>query len=383
VMRPASGGTGPTLLECWMELLLSAAAIRSPWRRRYLMAFPLPNRRPLAEADIRSTLQTLEGAAGHHLKPMSCLERSAAAQRVLRRRGVPAELRLGVRGSDAGDLQAHAWIEIEGKPVDALAPSFAALEGGGQRRLAGIRLLTDATLSLPNDGTDTDAECAVLLGPPPDGIAEEWLALPEPPGGGRAWVRKDGRSVALESAGSRGEAVAALLRWAVPFASALQGKVILHASAVSRGRQAWAFVGESGAGKSALARTLSGRGWAAVADDLLACRLAERRGGEADGERGAVAVLSGRGRLELGAVFFVERTTPSAQPRAERLPPAQALRLLLHHGFGELGNGRIWRSQFEFYGTLAERVATYRFEMPDDLGRLAEAAVFLEERLRP
>jgi hypothetical protein len=49
----------------------------------------------------------------------------------------------------------------------------------------------------------------------------------------------------------------------------LQGACSLHASAVARGGQALAFVGEVGAGKSTLAAALARRGFAAVSDDVL------------------------------------------------------------------------------------------------------------------
>ncbi len=380
-MRPVSGATFPTRFECWAELLFAAVALRSPWRQRYLKAAPLRKRDALPEEGIRSTLQALDLAASYHLKPMTCLERSAAGQRILRRRGVPAELRLGVRHWGTGSLEAHAWIEINGKPLYGLALGFSALERRGHGSLAGIRLLSDCKMALPNDGSETDGDCVVLMGRPPDAGAEDWQPLPEPPSGGQAWVRKDGRSLALEEGPREGETLAALLRWAVPFASALQRRVILHASAVSRGGRAWAFLGESGAGKSTLAHAFSQRGWVSVADDLLPCRLDQNPGTAAREEE--VVVLSAHGRLGLRAIFFLERTNASAAPRAERLAPAEGLRLLLHHGFGELGNEQMWRSQFEFYGVLVERVPTHRLEVPDDPNRISDVLTLLQEHLRP
>ena len=44
-----------------------------------------------------------------------CLEQSLAIYLLLRRRGVPAELRLGVTPSP---FQAHAWVEVDGAPVN-------------------------------------------------------------------------------------------------------------------------------------------------------------------------------------------------------------------------------------------------------------------------
>jgi hypothetical protein len=45
--------------------------------------------------------------------PANCLSRSLALYWVLSRRGIPAELRLGVR-TITGRFEAHAWVEIDG-----------------------------------------------------------------------------------------------------------------------------------------------------------------------------------------------------------------------------------------------------------------------------
>lgn len=46
-----------------------------------------------------------------------CLQRSLALSWMLRRRGMGGRLRLGVITKDSG-IQAHAWIEIAGEPVN-------------------------------------------------------------------------------------------------------------------------------------------------------------------------------------------------------------------------------------------------------------------------
>lgn len=62
-------------------------------------------------------LACLVGIAGrHHLRPMTCLPRSLSLQALLRRYGMEADLRIGVRW-EAGELRAHAWIEQAGSPV--------------------------------------------------------------------------------------------------------------------------------------------------------------------------------------------------------------------------------------------------------------------------
>lgn len=74
-------------------------------------------------------------AANHGLYRATCLRQSLALWWLLRRRGVAAELRLGVR-KDQGELQAHAWIEHNGQALNdtqgvtasyaAFRPSFPA-----------------------------------------------------------------------------------------------------------------------------------------------------------------------------------------------------------------------------------------------------------------
>jgi hypothetical protein len=47
----------------------------------------------------------------------SCLARSVWLEWLLHRRGIASQLRIGVRFAD-GELDAHAWIECEGTPVN-------------------------------------------------------------------------------------------------------------------------------------------------------------------------------------------------------------------------------------------------------------------------
>lgn len=55
-------------------------------------------------------------AMANRLRPASCLPRSTALRRFLRRHGHPAELRLGLR-RDNGRTLGHAWVEVEGTVV--------------------------------------------------------------------------------------------------------------------------------------------------------------------------------------------------------------------------------------------------------------------------
>jgi len=56
-------------------------------------------------------------AARHSPFPATCLTRSLLLQWLLLRRGVASQLRIGVR-LHSKSLQAHAWVECDGVPVN-------------------------------------------------------------------------------------------------------------------------------------------------------------------------------------------------------------------------------------------------------------------------
>jgi hypothetical protein len=56
-------------------------------------------------------------AAKHSIIPTSCLPRALTLLWILSRRGVQAELRIGLRNR-TGRLESHAWVESGGRPLD-------------------------------------------------------------------------------------------------------------------------------------------------------------------------------------------------------------------------------------------------------------------------
>lgn len=56
-------------------------------------------------------------AASRVVPRATCLPQALATQTLLARRGYPAQLRIGVAKSDAGLLEAHAWVESDGQVV--------------------------------------------------------------------------------------------------------------------------------------------------------------------------------------------------------------------------------------------------------------------------
>jgi hypothetical protein len=80
--------------------------------------------------DIEALSEALSLAAGQCPFPVSCLTRSLLLSWLLTRRQVANQLRIGVR-MDGDVLQAHAWVECEGVPVNDsrdVATRFAAFD---------------------------------------------------------------------------------------------------------------------------------------------------------------------------------------------------------------------------------------------------------------
>lgn len=67
----------------------------------------------LRAAQAAATLRALDRAAGCGPSRPSCLPRSLTLWWLLRRQGMPAELRIGVR-REGDRLEAHAWVEQDG-----------------------------------------------------------------------------------------------------------------------------------------------------------------------------------------------------------------------------------------------------------------------------
>ena len=107
----------------WIGLRVFGLLRFQGWlNRTAAIARPSPRREELA------AMGALVNIAGSHVPwPSTCLTRSLLLGWLLRRRGVSSELRIGVR-LDEGRLEAHAWVEYEGRPIndaDDVAARFA------------------------------------------------------------------------------------------------------------------------------------------------------------------------------------------------------------------------------------------------------------------
>jgi Transglutaminase-like superfamily len=132
-LRTFSGAERRVLLVAAILLPFLAAALRVAGFarvRRWLVPSTIHRRAP---SDVEpQTLAVLVNAASNHLPIAgSCLTRSLLLDWMLRRRGVDSALRLGVRLVE-GRLQAHAWVEVGGRPVNdvpGVAAEFLPFEG--------------------------------------------------------------------------------------------------------------------------------------------------------------------------------------------------------------------------------------------------------------
>lgn len=79
-----------------------------------------------ADGRVRVVLSAVDRAADVHPCRPQCLERALACRRLLRWMGVPAVLVLGVR-RHGGGVEAHAWVEIESRSLDARGGDFTPL----------------------------------------------------------------------------------------------------------------------------------------------------------------------------------------------------------------------------------------------------------------
>jgi hypothetical protein len=132
-------------LEGWERRVWVAAALRLPWfwvrlrlfGQRAFGAAPVAGESSMRAVKSTGSAETvvpspdeltrlgyLVNSAAHHVLPAgNCLTRSLYLQWLLRRRGVPTDLRIGVQLAN-GQLLAHAWVEYAGHPLND-APDVA------------------------------------------------------------------------------------------------------------------------------------------------------------------------------------------------------------------------------------------------------------------
>lgn len=187
------------------------------------------------------------------------------------------------------------------------------------------------------------------------------------------------------------------LLWTAPHLLALQGQIVLHASAVRQGSGVVALCGASGLGKTTLARLFAAAGKEVIAEDLVLLALGGATPEVAvDGEpairRWAAShagdlvagreirteellrTAAGSNRAPLREVLFIQRTgLPTVALTRQPVGKADALVLLLENSFAELGVPHLWRRVWDGCCRLAAETPVLRLGVPEGLDRLAEA----------
>lgn len=134
-----SGGERCELVRAWATLPAVWFGLRVLPLRRLLRTPVVPaleghlEGRGGADTARRAT-RLVNAAARFSPFPHSCLSRSIVLWRLLQRRGVAAEIRVGVR-RDRGPMAAHAWVEVDGEPVND-APDVAERHAVFERGLS-------------------------------------------------------------------------------------------------------------------------------------------------------------------------------------------------------------------------------------------------------
>ena len=187
----------------------------------------------------------------------------------------------------------------------------------------------------------------------------------------------------------------------------LRGVTCLHASAVSFGDRAIAFVGSEGAGKSTTAAMLAHRGCAVISDDVVA--LTERQGAfyvypaypylclwsdsvtivygpekklpsfSASWDKRLLSLAGNHLKFEaqalpLGAIFvFGERSALANAPLIESLNPKESLLSLVANSFAtNLLDNEMRAREFEFFGQMLRSVPVQRLTPHEDPSRIGD-----------
>ena len=109
----------PSVGRCLLALLATRAYLKGRgFGRSVARARKLAERgrgAGMGAAEVERTAYRVAVAGAFFPGRAVCLEQSLALYVLLRRRGVPAELRLGVQPRP---FYAHAWVEVGGEPVN-------------------------------------------------------------------------------------------------------------------------------------------------------------------------------------------------------------------------------------------------------------------------
>jgi len=182
------------------------------------------------------------------------------------------------------------------------------------------------------------------------------------------YISSEGTEVIVIEDSKRNIDRALQVRRAVPYASYLQNKTIIHASSVLYEWGVLGFVGESGSGKSTFAKELEINGCKLISDDLLPIRIVD--------ETVVVPYLDcdKLSMYPIDALFFLTRKKELETVVLRAISKSQGLKLLLVNAFGDLAHDKLWSYQFDFFLNLVKLTNCSLLEVPDDKSRLKQSA---------
>jgi len=169
---------------------------------------------------------------------------------------------------------------------------------------------------------------------------------------------------------------------ALVLALAMRNTWSLHASSAMFKNKTFAFLGESGQGKSTLAAYLNSTNWDRIADDILPTTL------DSSGARiwprfpqlklppDKQPGFNFPEQLPLDRVCILASADKNAEPELELLSPSQAIQVLLSHTAGtRLFGPKLLKKHLDFCAGVAEKTPVYRLAYPhrrDTLPRVKE-----------
>lgn len=187
------------------------------------------------------------------------------------------------------------------------------------------------------------------------------------------WITPDGKKAILNKLPADEAEALFLVRQVAPFLAGLQGLVVLHASAVVINGFVCPFIGESGTGKTTMARELERQGALLISDDLLP--VLEHKGEFYASTTGNMR--STLDRLPLCGLFFLFRERRGITA-LELLSARNGMILLLKNGFSEVEDHHLWEMQFSTYGSMVRSLPSAKVLIPDDANRIAVTAREIE-----
>lgn len=129
-------------LQPWEQRLLIRMVFLLPAAKLLLLLLGFKRTRRIAECELPSASGVLDQAtmaraqrqaqltaiaARHGFYKANCLPQSLALCRVLRKQGLPAQIRIGVQ-VNAQPFQAHAWVELDGVPLGQSVDAYKAFD---------------------------------------------------------------------------------------------------------------------------------------------------------------------------------------------------------------------------------------------------------------